>query len=48
MNWGGMYDELKCFDEEHKLAHREEQFPKDLELAFQVGAGRGQTGQSVK
>ena len=32
--------ELKCFDEEHKIAHREEQFPKDLEMAFRIGAGK--------
>lgn len=32
--------ELKCFDEAHKKEWRKEQFPKDLEMAFQTGAGR--------
>lgn len=31
--------ELKCFDEDHKKFHREEQFPKDLEMAYKVGLG---------
>ena len=30
--------EMKRFSEEAKKAHREVQFPKDLELAYKVGA----------
>ena len=32
--------ELKCFDEDHKKAVRDTQFPIDLDLAYQTGAGK--------
>ena len=30
--------ELKCFDEKHKKEMHETQFPKDLEMAYRIGA----------
>jgi multimeric flavodoxin WrbA len=35
--------EIKCFSEEHKKTVHAEQFPHDLEMAFQIGKG----GQSL-
>ena len=32
-----------CFDEAHKARHRDEQFPKDLQTAFEAGARMAQS-----